>query len=307
MKGVVIKSTGSWYKVLCGKQRFDCRIKGKIRLDDAKSTNPVAVGDRVECEPENDTQAVITSIYERSNYIIRKAANLSKQSHIIAANVDMAYLVTTLHSPKTLLSFIDRFLLSAEAYSIPCTVLINKCDLYTSETDCETVREWTEIYRKAGYKVLCVSAHTGENIETLYQLMAEKTVVFAGNSGVGKSSLLNAIAPEAASKVSDISKSHNKGKHTTTFAEMYELPNGARIIDTPGVKSFGLLDFDKEELSHYFPEIFNVSKQCRFHNCTHMHEPQCAVRQAVQQNEIALSRYENYVSCLLDENSKHRK
>ncbi|MDR0940822.1 MAG: ribosome small subunit-dependent GTPase A [Bacteroidales bacterium] len=307
MKGVVIKSTGSWYKVLCGKQRFDCRIKGRIRLDDAKSTNPIAVGDWVECEQENETQAVIASIYERTNYIIRKAANLSKQSHIIAANVDMAYLVVTVHSPRTLLSFIDRFLLSAEAYSIPCTLLINKCDLCTSDTDRKIIQNWIEIYRKAGYEILCVSAHTSENIETLYRLMAGKTVVFAGNSGVGKSSLLNAIAPEAASRVAGISKSHNKGKHTTTFAEMYELPNGARIIDTPGVKSFGLLDFEKGELSHYFPEIFNVSKQCQFHNCTHTHEPQCAVQRAVQQNEIAPSRYENYVSCLIDENTKHRK
>lgn len=306
MKGVVVKSTGSWYKVLCGAERFDCRIKGKIRLDNAKSTNPVAVGDWVEIEPEHAAQAVITSIYERTNYIIRKSANLSKQSHIIAANVDMAYLVVTVHSPKTLLSFVDRFLLSAEAYAIPCTILINKYDLYTSQQDCETIGEWTEIYRKAGYGIMCVSAQTGENIDTLYQLMAEKTVVFAGNSGVGKSSLLNAIAPHAASKVADISKSHNKGKHTTTFAEMYELPNGARIIDTPGIKSFGLLDFEKEELSHYFPEIFRAAKHCQFYNCTHTHEPQCAVQQAVQENTIALSRYENYVSCLLDENTKHR-
>ncbi|MCL2328563.1 MAG: ribosome small subunit-dependent GTPase A [Bacteroidetes bacterium] len=307
MKGVVIKSTGSWYKVLCGGQRFDCRAKGKIRLEDAKSTNPIAVGDWVEFEPENDTQAVISTIYDRTNYIIRKAANLSKQSHIIAANVDMAYLVVTLHSPKTLLLFIDRFLISAEAYAIPCTILINKCDLYTSKQDCKTIREWTEIYQKAGYEIICVSVQTGENIDKLYQLTAEKTVVFAGNSGVGKSSLLNAIAPHAASKVADISKSHNKGKHTTTFAEMYELPNGARVIDTPGIKSFGLLDFEKEELSHYFPEIFRASKHCQFYNCTHTHEPQCAVLQAVRWNKIALSRYENYVSCLLDENAKHRK
>lgn len=307
MKGVVSKSTGSWYKVLCDGKRFDCRIKGKIRLEDAKSTNPIAVGDWVECEPENDTQAVISKIYERSNYIVRKAANLSKQSHIIAANVDMAYLVVTLHSPKTLLSFIDRFLLSAEAYSIPCTILINKCDLYVSEADLAIIQEWIAIYEKIGYEIFCISAHTGENVAKLFQLMAGKTVVFAGNSGVGKSSLLNAIAPEAASKVSDISKSHNKGRHTTTFAEMYELSNGARLIDTPGVKSFGLLDFEKEELSHYFPEIFKVSKQCQFHNCTHTHEPHCAVQQAVVDNEIAISRYENYVSCLLDENTKHRK
>jgi len=307
MKGVVIKSTGSWYKVLCGAQRFDCRAKGKIRLEDTKSTNPIAVGDWVEFEPGNDTQAVISTIYERTNYIIRKSANLSKQSHVIAANVDMAYLVVTLHSPKTLLSFIDRFLLSAEAYAIPCTILINKCDLYTSEQDCATIQEWTEIYQKAGYEIFCISAQTGENIDKLYRLTAEKTVVFAGNSGVGKSSLLNAIAPHAAIKVADISKSHNKGKHTTTFAEMYELPNAARIIDTPGIKSFGLLDFEKEELSHYFPEIFRTSKHCQFYNCTHTHEPQCAVQQAVQENKIALSRYENYVSCLLDENEKHRK
>ncbi len=307
MKGVVAKSTGSWYRVLCGEQYYDCRIKGKIRLADMKSTNPVAVGDWVEIEPENAEQAVISTIYDRSNYIIRKSTNLSKQSHIIAANVDMAYLVVTLHSPKTLLSFIDRFLLSAEAYSIPCTILINKSDLYTSDADQQTIAEWTETYQKAGYDIFCVSAHSGENIDTLYRMMENKTVVFSGNSGVGKSSLLNAIAPNVASKVSDISKSHNKGRHTTTFAEMYELPNGARLIDTPGVKSFGLLDLEKEELSHYFPEIFKVSKQCQFHNCTHTHEPLCAVQQAVQNGKIALSRYENYVSCLLDENTKHRK
>ncbi|MDR2963959.1 MAG: ribosome small subunit-dependent GTPase A [Bacteroidales bacterium] len=307
MKGIVVKSTGSWYKVLSGEQRFDCRIKGKIRLEDSKSTNPIAVGDWVEIEPENAEQAVISHIYDRSNYIIRKAANLSKQSHVIAANVDMAYLVVTLHSPKTLLSFIDRFLLSAEAYTIPCTILINKCDLFTSEHDLATITEWKEMYSKAGYDIFCVSAHSGENIQKLSNEMAGKTVVFAGNSGVGKSSLLNALAPQFASKVASISKSHNKGTHTTTFAEMYELPNGARFIDTPGVKSFGLLDFDKEELSHYFPEIFKTSKHCQFHNCTHTHEPHCAVLLAVENGEIALSRYENYVSCLLDENTKHRK
>lgn len=307
MKGTVVKSTGSWYRVVTPEHvSFECRIKGKLRLDDSKSTNPIAVGDNVVFTPENETQGIISEILERRNYIIRKASNLSKQSHILAANVDRAYLVVTIQNPQTLLSFIDRFLVSAQAYDIPCTILVNKCDLLTSDHEQEQLQEWKAIYALAGYELLVVSAHTGYNIETLRNHMKGNVSVFAGNSGVGKSSLIHALDPMVSVKIKEISKSHNKGQHTTTFAEMFACDFGGYIIDTPGVKAFGLLNFEKEELAHYFPEIFTYSSGCQFYNCTHIHEPQCAVLRAVEQGNIALSRYENYISLCFDENSKHR-
>ncbi len=307
MRGLVIKSTGSWYKVLeDGTQAvYDCRMKGKIRLSNIKSTNPIAVGDRVEYNLENDNTGVITNIENRKNYIIRKATNLSKQSHIIAANVDRAYLVVTLHSPTTLLSFIDRFLVSAEAYNIPVTLLFNKCDMYSKE-ELQTIAEWESIYSKIGYETLTISAKTNYNISTLRTEMQGKITVFAGNSGVGKSSIVNAIDSSINIATQKVSDSHNKGQHTTTFAEMHKISNGGFIIDTPGVKAFGLLNFEQEELSHYFPEIFESSKNCQFNNCTHTHEPKCAVVKDVAESNISLSRYENYLKIIDDNNSKHR-
>lgn len=308
MRGTVVKSTGSWYRVVTPQHTvFECRIKGKMRLDDSKSTNPVAVGDIVEFAQEYEFKGIISEILERKNYIIRKASNLSKQSHIIAANVDSAYLVVTLHSPKTLLSFIDRFLVSAQAYDIPCTIVVNKCDLHSPDSDSDLLQEWKAIYDLAGYEILEVSAQTGYNIEVLRAHMKGKVCVFAGNSGVGKSSLLQALDATVSVKIKEISKSHSKGQHTTTFAEMFELDFGSYIIDTPGVKAFGLLDVTKEELAHYFPEIFRFSADCQFNNCTHIHEPNCNVVHALEQGNIALSRYENYVSLFFDENTKHRK
>ncbi len=308
MRGTVIKSTGSWYKVVAdNNQVYDCRIKGKLRLDDTKSTNPIAVGDHVEFVPDAETQGVIAEILERKNYIIRKASNLSKQSHILAANIDRAYLVVTLHSPQTLLSFIDRFLVTTEAYDIPCTIVVNKSDLYTSSSDVELLQEWIDIYTLAGYELILVSAQTGYNIDTLRNQMKDSVNVLAGNSGVGKSSLIQAIDSNITVAIQEISKSHNKGQHTTTFAEMYHMQCGGYIIDTPGVKAFGLHDCTKEELAHYFPEIFASSHKCKFYNCTHIHEPNCSVIQDVQDGFIAISRYENYVAMFFDENSKHRK
>lgn len=308
MKGVVVKSTGSWYRVLADNRSvFECRIKGKLRLDDSKSTNPIAVGDRVEFTLEDNTRGIISEILERKNYIIRKASNLSKQSHVIAANVDRAYLVVTIHSPQTLLSFIDRFLVSAHAYDIPCTIVVNKYDTLVSEPDITLFEEWKRIYDLAGYELLEVSAHSGHNIQTLKHQMKGNICVFAGNSGVGKSSLIHALDPQTSVKIQEISKAHSKGQHTTTFAEMFELDFGAYIIDTPGIKAFGLLDFDRDELAHYFPEIFRISSRCQFHNCTHLHEPNCAVLEAVERGEIPVSRYENYVSICFDEQTKHRK
>lgn len=307
MKGIVIKSTGSWYKVATeDKTIIDCKIKGKIRLDNSKSTNPIAVGDYVFYELEEANVGVISKIEDRKNYIIRKASNLSKQSSIIAANVDRAYIVVTIHSPQTLLSFIDRFLVSAEAYDIPCTLLINKCDLYTSAEDEETLQNWEATYAQVGYKTMRISTVTGLNITELRNELAGNTCVLAGNSGVGKSSLIQALDSSVHIKTTAISKSHNKGQHTTTFAEMYTLSNGGYIIDTPGIKAFGLLDFEKEELGHYFPEIFKNSHTCQYNNCTHTHEPNCAVLVAVEHGEIPISRYENYISFFVDENTKHR-
>jgi len=306
MKGIVIKSTGSWYKVSVDGVIYDCKVKGKLGLEDSRSKNPIAVGDIVSFDIETDSVAVITGIEDRKNYIIRKASNLSKESQIIAANVDRAYIVVTIHSPKTLLSFIDRFLVSVQAYDIPCTILINKCDLYTSPQDNAIIEEWEHIYSLAGYTTMRISTVTGYNIDVLFNELANKISVLSGNSGVGKSSLIKALDSSIELKTSEISKSHHKGQHTTTFAEMHTLSNNGFIIDTPGIKAFGLLHFENEELSHYFPEIFNHSKDCQYNNCSHIHEPNCAVIHAIEKGEIPLSRYENYMSFLNDENTKHR-
>ncbi len=307
MKGTVIKSTGSWYRVQDSHSReiYECRIKGKFRLENSRHTNPITVGDYVEFELEEDGVGVISNIAPRKNYIIRKSVNLSKESHMLAANVDRAYLIVTIRKPKTLLSFIDRFLVSAEAYQIPVTIICNKTDLHSAR-DTETYNEWKQIYAIAGYEIIPVSTVSGQNIAELRTQLQHKINVFVGNSGVGKSSIINALEPNLHIKTKEISKTHKTGQHTTTFAEMHPLSQGGYIVDTPGVRSFGLLDFDKNQIYHYFPEIFKYSHECKFFNCTHLHEPECAVIDAVHKHHIPASRYLNYSSMVLDEDSKHR-
>ena len=308
MRGLVTKSTGTLYKVKTQEGTIiECRIKGKLRLSGIRTTNPIAVGDYVFYDLENEQSGIITKIDDRKNYIIRKASNLSKESQIIAANIDMAYLVVTIHSPQTLLPFIDRFLVSTEAYDIPATILINKYDLFLSEEDQKKIEEWTEIYRPAGYNVLCISTVTDYNMDVLRNQLAGKVSAFSGNSGVGKTSIIKKLTENENLKTSEISKSFHKGQHTTTFAEMYEMPNGGNIIDTPGEKAFGLLDMKSNEITHYFPEIFKYSSDCQYNNCTHSHEPNCNVIKAVEEGKIALSRYENYLTFMDDKNVKHRE
>jgi ribosome biogenesis GTPase len=308
LKGIVIKSTGSWFLVKTedGKTT-DCRIRGKFRLKDLKSTNPVAVGDLVDFEiPENDTIGVITNIHERKNYIIRKASNLSKQHQIVASNVDQIFLVVTAIKPETSLVFIDRFLISAEAYRIPVIIVINKSDIYIEEHIKAFVQDVKNIYEPIGYKCIETSVVKNINIETLKDLMKNRISVFAGNSGVGKSSLINKIDSNLSLKIGKISDAHFKGKHTTTYAEMFEVASGGSIIDTPGIKGFGLIEFEKSVVHHYFPEIFKVSENCQYNNCTHTHEPKCAVKEAVENEKISSSRYESYLTVLEDSDTKHR-
>ena len=308
MKGLVTKSTGNIYKVKTQEgTTIDCRVKGKLRLNGIRNTNPIAVGDYVFYDLENEQSGIITNIEERKNYIIRKASNLSKESQIIAANIDMAYLVVTIHSPQTLLQFIDRFLVTTQAYGIPATILINKYDLFQSEEDQKKIEEWKEIYRIAGYNVMCVSTVTDYNMDELKSQLVGKVAAFSGNSGVGKTSIIKKLTDNENLKTSEISKSFHKGQHTTTFAEMYETANGGNIIDTPGVKAFGLLDMKSEEISQYFPEIFKYSSDCQYNNCTHSHEPKCNVIKAVEEGKIPFSRYQNYLSFMDDKNAKHRE
>lgn len=302
MRGKVIKSTGSWYIVLdeAGRQ-WECRLRGKIRLDGLRSTNPVAVGDNVifEQEPGKDT-AVIKSIETRNNLIVRKSVNLSKASHIIAANVDLAIVVATIAQPRTSTGFIDRFLVTAEAYHIPTALIFNKCDLYT-EDQIGDMCVLMEYYQSIGYTTFGVSAKTGFQIEELRDLMRGKICLFSGHSGVGKSALVNALDPNLNVRIGEISDVHEKGKHTTTFAEMHQLDFGAWIVDTPGIKEFALYDLEKETLAQRFPEMRELMSECRFNNCTHMHEPGCAVKQALENGDIADWRYINYVRMMNDE------
>lgn len=297
MKGLVIKSTGSWYQVLSDTgQRVDCRIQGKFRLKDIKTTNPIAVGDRVEfeLEPELET-GVITQLEERKNYIIRKSVNLSKQAQIIAANLDQAFLIVTLASPRTSLGFIDRFLVTAEAYDIPAILIFNKLDLF-SEEGLEILAEYEQIYTDLGYPCYHVSAKEGTNIEEIKTLLKDQVTLISGHSGVGKSTLINAILPEAEVKTGAVSDWSDKGQHTTTFAEMYTLPFGGYLIDTPGIRELGVFDIEPQELGRLFPEFRERMGDCRFHNCRHINEPGCAVLAALENGEIKPSRYDSYLS-----------
>lgn len=298
MKGIVIKSTGSWYHLLTEDgSTFQARIRGKFRIANIKHTNPIAVGDEVDFEIDKDNIAVITNIHERKNYIIRKSVNLSKKTHIIASNIDIAFLVVTLSNPKTSFGFIDRFLITAEAYHIPVVLLFNKMDVYT-EDELADLEIYKSIYNSIGYESLEISAETGLNLDLVKVLMKDKVSLVSGHSGVGKSTLLNTLNPDLNLKTHIISDFNSKGQHTTTFAQMYPWPFGGFIIDTPGIKEFGLVHIDKTELQGYFPEILELKSACKFDNCIHVNEPKCAVRDAVDNNEIAISRYENYLTFL---------
>ncbi|WP_288870635.1 ribosome small subunit-dependent GTPase A [uncultured Capnocytophaga sp.] len=307
MRGLVYKSTGSWYTVKEENSGvfYQCRIKGKMRLKGIKNTNPVAVGDYVAFQQEEGLQGVITAVEERQNYIIRKSVNLSKQTHIIAANIDLAFLVITLNNPPTSTTFIDRFLVTAEAYSIKTVLLFNKVDTYTPDELAE-VKYLAQLYRKVGYECIGISATTGKNIEKVKETMRGKTCVVSGHSGAGKSTLINAIAPQLALKTGEISLQHQQGQHTTTFAEMFDLPFGAHIIDTPGIKGFGMVEIDKHELTDYFPEFFALKEDCKFNNCLHTDEPHCAVKEALENDEIAWSRYKSYLQILEGDEESYR-
>lgn len=308
MKGLVIKNTGSWYTVKTDDgQLIESKIKGNFRLKGIRSTNPVAVGDHVEIITNQEGTAFISAIEDRRNYIIRKSPNLSKQSHILAANVDQALLVVTVNYPQTSTTFIDRFLASAEAYSVPVVLVFNKHDLL-SEGELHYEKMMCTLYETVGYKCVEISAETGEGVEQLFPILKDKISLLSGNSGVGKSTLINRLIPHASQRTAEISDAHNTGMHTTTFSEMIELPGGGYLIDTPGIKGFGTFDIEKEELTSYFKEIFHFSKDCRFSNCTHTHEPGCAVIKAVEDHFIAASRYQSYLSMLEDKDeNKYRE
>jgi ribosome biogenesis GTPase len=311
-KGIVIKSTGSWYTVKTEEGNLvESRIKGNLRLKGIRSTNPIAVGDHVEIAESNEDNNIgsqvvglIHKILPRNNYIIRKSPNLSKESHIIAANIDQAFLIVTIKFPVTTTTFIDRFLVSAEAYRIPCHLIFNKIDLYNEEQTA-TMNSLIEIYEMAGYQCLKISGKNEIRIDELKQIMTNKTNVFSGHSGVGKSTIINSLQSNIILKTAEISEAHFSGKHTTTNSEMYELDFGGYIIDTPGIKGFGVLEMEKEEISHYFPEIFRLLNECQFYNCTHTHEPHCAVKKSVEEGKIALSRYRSYLG-LLEGEEKYR-
>ena len=308
MQGLVIKNTGSWYTVrIADGSTVDCKIKGNFRLKGIRSTNPVAVGDNVEIVRNQEGTAFITAICDRRNYIIRKSQNLSKQSHIIAANVDQAFLIVTVNHPQTSTIFIDRFLATAEAYSVPTVLVFNKTDILDDEERRYQDMMMT-LYRTVGYSCIAVSATTGMGMEQVEPLLKDRITLLSGNSGVGKSTFINHILPEANLRTSSISDAHNTGMHTTTFSEMLMLPGGGYLIDTPGIKGFGTFDMEPEELTSYFKDIFHFAKDCRFSNCTHTHEPGCAVLKAVENHYIAASRYQSYLSMLDDKDeNKYRE
>ena len=307
MRGLVIKNTGSWYQVKTDDGLFiECKIKGNFRLKGIRSTNPVAVGDRVQIILNQEGTAFISEIEDRKNYIVRRSSNLSKQSHILAANLDQCMLVVTVNYPETSTIFIDRFLASAEAYRVPVKLIFNKVDVY-NEDELHYQDSLINLYTNIGYPCFKISAKKGEGIDIIKEELKGRITLFSGHSGVGKSTLINAILPEQEVKTAEISAYHNKGMHTTTFSEMFAVADGGYIIDTPGIKGFGTFDMEEEEIGHYFPEIFKFSADCKYNNCTHRHEPGCAVRQAVEQHYISESRYTSYLNMLEDkEEGKYR-
>ncbi len=307
MKGLVYKSTGSWYQVKSDEGNFyQCRIKGKLRLSGIRSTSPVAVGDRVGFDLDDEAIGVIHTIDQRENYLVRKSVNLSKQLHIIGANIDLVFLVITLKNPETFTTFIDRFLVSAAAFGIETVLLFNKMDQYTEE-ELEMVNELKELYASIGYQSVFCSTKSGQGMSELRNLMKDNTSIFSGHSGVGKSTLINTVAPELRLKIGEISEQHGQGQHTTTFAEMFDLSFGGRIIDSPGIRGFGIADIDKEEIARYFKEFFKASENCKFNNCQHLSEPGCAVKSELEEGTIAESRYQSYLSMVLEEEGPYRQ
>ena len=300
MTGLVVKNTGSWYQVKTDSgELFECKIKGHFRMQEIRSTNPIAVGDMVEFEKNADGTAMIHTINDRRNYIVRRSSNLSKHSQIIAANLDLVALIVTVNYPQTSTIFIDRFLATAEAYRVPACIVFNKIDRF-SEEETEFLDGLVHLYSSLDYPTFKISAKNSTNIDELILFLKNKTTLFSGNSGVGKSTLINAIAPHSLAKTAEISSYHNKGMHTTTFSEMFELQSGGHIIDTPGIKGFGTIDMEEAEIGHYFKEIFAFSSKCKFANCTHVHEPGCAVLEAIEKHFISSSRYQSYLSVLKD-------
>lgn len=307
MIGLVVRNTGSWYQVKADNGDLtECKMKGNLRLNKIRSTNPIAVGDLVDFETSTDGTGMISAIHNRKNYIVRRSSNLSKQSHILAANLDLVALIATINYPETSTIFIDRFLASAEAYRVPACLIFNKTDLYSADEN-KQLDALEALYNSLGYPVFKISVKKSMNLEKLTDFFKDKTTLISGNSGVGKSTLINTIAPHSLAKTGEISSYHNKGMHTTTFSEMFELGEGGAVIDTPGIKGFGTIDMEKEEIGHFFKEIFEISQNCRFSNCTHVHEPGCAVLQAVENETINSSRYHSYISMLNDcDNGKYR-
>jgi len=305
--GIVLKSTGSRYRVLCGDGKIiDCSVKGKLRIKQFRTTNPIAVGDKILFEIEKRTNTgIITEVLDRRNWILRKASNLSKHSQIIAANIDQVFLIITIILPETQAEFIDRFLISAEAYRVPAIIIINKIDLY-HENEIASMEYIEKVYKNIGYDCIRLSLREETNLENLKQLMEGKTSLISGNSGVGKTTLLNAFDPLLNLKTAEISDYHKQGKHITTFPEMYRMPFDAFVIDTPGIRGFGVVDMERNEIYHFFREIFNKSKECRFNNCLHLDEPGCAVRDAVEKGEIAFTRYKSYLNIMEGDNGKYR-
>ena len=309
MTGIVYKSTGSWYTVKAdNNQIYDCRIKGKFRMKGIKSTNPIAVGDVVDFEIDETSDAITGSIHhihERKNYIVRKSVNLSKQTHIIASNIDIVFLIVTINNPITTTSFIDRFLVTAEAYHIKAVLLFNKIDTFDEAMSDEQLF-LQHVYTQIGYDCLRVSAKNGKGLDQLKEIMQGKVCMFSGHSGVGKSTLVNALEPTLNLKTKEISDLHQQGQHTTTFAEMFDLTFGSKIIDTPGIRGFGIVDMEKQEIKGYFPEFFKLEDQCKFNNCLHKEEPNCAIKKALEEDRIAWSRYKSYLQILEGDEEQYR-